>query len=117
MIENPTNTERSTCRQWTSDEIALMRQLAPGRPLKPELIAAFPGRTYAAIRLQLFQCRRALGVPLRSTAPDYNARQPEALTTILDRDDPGLSDNWPTRWGRKAERSNEQFLAAIRMVA
>ncbi len=116
MSDTHSNTDRPTCRQWTSDELALMRRLAPGRPTKAELIAAFPGRTYGAIRFHLYLARRALGEPLRTTAPEF-AQQQDMHTTMLDPDDPGVPDTWQRRWSKSAAASNGQFLAALQRLA
>ena len=115
--DETSNTAALPCRQaWTPAELALMRKLAPGHPAKPELVAAFPDRTYAAIRLQLFQVRRALGVPLRKIAPEFERKQ-EMHTTMLDRDDPGQADTSNHRWAKGCVAASGTYLAALQRMA
>lgn len=109
-------TDRSPCRQplWTADELALLDRLAPGKPRKEALVELFPGRSLPAIRLRLHQARRKLGISL---APPEPVKGREYETTMLDRDDPGVADNWPKRWSAAAASSNSQFLAALQRLA
>jgi hypothetical protein len=118
--DNHTNTDRATDRQhvWTPAENALIAELAPGKPTARQLRELFPDRTLGAIRQKLHFLRRQLGEELRRprTVSQFT-RDEKIATTMLDRDDPGLPDNWQSRWSHKAADSNGQFLAALQRLA
>lgn len=120
MIDKHSNTDRSPCRQhnWTEAATALILELAPGRPKASLLRELFPDRTLGAIRVKLHFARRQLGEDLRHprTVTQF-AREQMMQTTMLEPDDPGVPDNWQSRWSGKCATASDQYLAALQRLA
>lgn len=100
-------------RDWTAAELALLEDFAEGSARSAELALAFPDRSLGAVKLQLCKLRRELGIAKRGTT----VQEKRSATTMLDKDDPGLSDDWLVCFRRAAVASNADYLAALMHAA
>ena len=101
--------------QWTVDELDKLHELARKKARKDTLLAMFPGRTYAAIKVRLWMVRKELGIA--KEIPQSFRQAHTVHYTMLDRDDPGTPCDYPRQWAQRAATSNARFLAALGVSA
>jgi hypothetical protein len=99
---------------WNAEDTATLEEFAWAHPTQIELAEAFPDRTPAAIRQQLFKTRRRLGVPKQERELPT---QPDDDFAMLKPDDPGEWSDWHINWRRKAEAANQRFMSAMLQAA
>ena len=93
--------------------MAIVHEMAHRRARRAEIAERFPGRTIAAVKTKIHKVRHSMGL----TVPNLPSQFIETSPTMLDRDDPGLRSTWPERFAKRAARSNELYLAALKMAA
>ena len=102
-------------RDWSDDEKARLRELAPKATRKNQLRELFPGRSLAAIKVMLCKTRRELDLPKRGNTAKLN---PTIKLTILPKDaaaDP--TPSWQEAQRPALERASAQYLAALQAAA
>ncbi len=114
-MDNSPHNDLAPGSQWSADDLALMRKLAHKRTRKAELRLLFPGRSLGAIKNQLTQQRRALGI---AKPMPVKAQRGDDAFTMLDPDDPGLaSHDYQMKWAKNAAIANQKYLAALARAA
>lgn len=117
MLNAPANTARAPdtqrCKSWTDDEIAALKAIADQPVCKAKLAPLFPDRTFGAVKMRMCMVRRELGIKKKRVYSTHTLRPLNHSLPMLDRDEPGLRDDYPKVWRMKAVESNERFLAAL----
>lgn len=99
-------------KDWSAEEKAKLKELAPRSPRKAELLELFPDRTLGSIKVKLAHTRRELDLPKRGNTGNLN--HAERCTTMLDPDDEGIAaPSWQDMMRPRFAQQNARFLAAL----
>lgn len=94
---------------WTDDELARVMEMAGQRCTKDMIERAFPNRTYQAVKMKLYEIRRAD----HTRVLKGNGGRPSNGVNPLHPDDPGVEDSWFVRHQRDMRNANDAFLSAL----
>lgn len=94
---------------WTEDEIDLLTEMSTVRCTKDMIRKAFPNRTLQAVKMKLYEIRRA---DHSRELKGNGDRAPNGVNP-LNPDDPGVDDGWFNRNLKMMMQGNKAFLAAL----
>lgn len=98
---------------WTDEELALVEEMAGQRCTKEMIRRAFPGRTYAAVKLKLHSIRKAYYSRTPRNEPKGTGDRRDFGVNPLHPDEPGVDDGWEILHLKNMKEGNKAFLAAL----
>jgi hypothetical protein len=94
---------------WTEAELAIIDEMVGVRCTKDMIRKAFPNRTIQAVKMKLYEIRRAD----HTRVLKGNGGRPSNGVNPLHPDDPGVEDSWFVRHQRDMRNANDAFLSAL----